>query len=156
VEPAGRPGARTTYDDDVTPEDLTTIDHDVAVIEAHRDRFTSEFYATLFEIDPELRRLFPHDMDGQQRKLFDELAVLIERGTGIRDTESRDHFVARSRDLGERHEVYGVEPRMYELVGVALTAALREVGVDADHIEAWDRLYRLVSSSMLDRSAAPR
>lgn len=141
------------YDDAVTPEDIVAIGQDIGVVQAHRSQFTSEFYATLFELDPTLRPLFPDDIADQERKLFDELAVLVEHGTAIHDASTRDRFVARAQALGRRHEIYGVEPTMYELVGVALIAALRDVGVGAEHTASWERLYRLVAGSMLDRPA---
>lgn len=137
----------------MTPEDLVAIRQDIGVVESARSGFTSEFYATLFELDPTLRPLFPDDIADQERKLFDELAVLVEHGTAINNAATRDRFVARAQALGGRHELYGVEPRMYDLVGVALIAALREVGVGAEHTASWERLYRLVASSMLDRVA---
>lgn len=134
----------------MTPNDIELVEHDVAALHEAADRFTGEFYATLFELDPDVRRLFPADIDAQRTKLFDELQVLVSRATQFGDDASVATFVDRARGLGERHEVYGVTPPMYRLVEVSLLAALRDVvsGFDDAHERAWVRLYRLVAGSM--------
>lgn len=134
----------------MTPDDIELVERDVATLRTAAERFTTEFYATLFELDPDVRRLFPADIDAQRAKLFDELHVLVGRATQITDDASVNAFVERAHELGDRHEVYGVTPPMYRLVEVSLLAALRDVVPDFDdgHERAWSRLYRLVAGSM--------
>ena len=136
----------------MTPDDIELVEGDVAHLSASADRFTAEFYATLFDLDPDVRRLFPADIDAQRAKLFEELGVLVSRATQIVDDDSVAAFVARAHELGERHEVYGVTAPMYRLVEISLLAALRDVVPDFDdgHERAWTRLYRLVAGSMQD------
>lgn len=134
----------------MTPADRLIIEADAVRLTGAADEFATEFYATLFELEPSLRQLFPERLDEQRAKLVTELDVLVARAL---DTESPDdlaRFDRRARDLGSRHELYGVEAPMYELVGVALVGALAETldDFDDDHILAWQRLYRLVAATM--------
>lgn len=137
----------TRYRDTVTPEELELIEQAAAVVEDCPDQFGDAFYTTLFEIAPDARALFTDDLTAQQGKLVDELAFLIEAARDL------DTFVERARELGRRHVDYGVRQEHYELVGVALTAALRECmhneWTDA-HDAAWAKLYSLISDVMRD------
>lgn len=134
----------------VTPFDLELLQVGARAVQSSADEFTREFYATLFELDPSLRRLFPDRLDAQRDKLLAELNVLIEHATAVVDGSTIDSLVDEADALGTRHDVYGVTARMYESVGVAFLAALREVvpNFDDDHARAWSRLYRLVSGAM--------
>ena len=121
----------------MTPHDRSLVADDAVRLRQVADAFAREFYATLFELDPALRRLFPDDLAGQRTKLIAELDVLVA-------------FEERAATLGRRHEVYGVEGSMYESVGTALVGALAETlpDFDDDHLEAWNRLYRVVAGAM--------
>jgi len=131
----------------VTPDQLELIDQAAAVVETDPDRFASTFYDTLFELSPQTRALFPHDLADQKGKLTDELAFLIGAARDL------DAFVARANDLGRRHVGYGVRNEDYAPVGVALTVALRECMQDdwtAAHEAAWSTLYTLIAGVMRD------
>jgi hemoglobin-like flavoprotein len=134
----------------MTPGDRALVAADAAALGEHADQFADEFYATLFDLDPSLRPLFPDELEQQRKKLFDEFSVLIERAATADTPTAVDGLVDRARALGDRHEVYGVEPPMYALVEIALLAALDETvdGFDDDHRAAWSRVYRLVAASM--------
>jgi hemoglobin-like flavoprotein len=131
----------------VTPEELDLIDEAALVVRDCPDQFGTTFYTTLFEISPTTRMLFPDDLTAQRGKLVEELAFLIDASRDL------DTFVARARDLGRRHAEYGVQHSDYELVGVALTAALREcmpVEWSAELEAAWGKLYGLIADVMRD------
>ena len=134
----------------MTPGDLDLIERDAALLAGAADAFSHEFYATLFELEPAVRPMFPEDLVEQRRKLLDELGVLVERATAIATGAPVDRFVDRARELGERHELYGVTAPMYRLVELALLAGLRHVvdDFDDDHERAWTRLHRLVAAAM--------
>lgn len=134
----------------VTPGDLELIDDDMAVLSTSADRFTSEFYATLFELAPDLRPLFATDLAAQRTKLFDELSVLVERAAALAHPGDVHDFEARAGELGRRHEVYGVTATMYDTVERALLGAMYEVvpGFDEQHERSWTRLYRIVAGAM--------
>jgi nitric oxide dioxygenase len=134
----------------MTPTELSLIEADAAVLDADPDRFARAFYATLFDLAPEVRPMFPADLADQRVKLMRELSELVHAGTGAAATGSLDGFVARAGALGRRHRGYGVTATMYAAVGTALVAAVREcvTGFDDAHAEAWAGLYRLVADAM--------
>lgn len=134
----------------MTPTDLALVEHDAAVFTERPDEFARAFYATLFDLAPESRGLFPDDMTAQRVKLTDELRVLLEAADVLRSGGSLDGFAARARDLGRRHREYGVSAAAYAPVGVALVAALRDTidGFDDEHAGAWERLYQVVADTM--------
>ena len=133
----------------MTPEELDLIAADGDVVRVCPDEFARSFYATLFELAPETRELFPDDLAAQRGKLVNELMFLVETATD-REGLGLDGFLARARDLGKRHAGYGVTNRDYAPVGAALVAALRTCvpDWDADHDAAWAKLYRLIADVM--------
>lgn len=132
------------------PVQLEMIERDGRVLRERPDEFARVFYATLFDVAPETRELFPDDLAGQRAKLASELDELVTTATAWRASGSFDGFVGRAKVLGARHDGYGVTAAMYRPVGVALIAALRETvdGFDDEHERAWATLYRLVADTM--------
>lgn len=131
-------------------DQVDLINSDARHLEAHGDAIATAFYACLFDLDPESRRLFPADMSEQREKLINELAALVELAgsAGSEDSRTFDH---RSSELGETHRAYGATARHYRLVGVALLQALETELPEwnDEHRAAWSRVYALVSSSMM-------
>lgn len=108
-------------------------------------RFSRNFYARLFEIAPEFRRLFPDDLSAQARKLMEMLAAMVEKLDRPRE------LAALLGSLGERHRGYGVEAHHFGPVGRALFDTLAsELGPSFDEptCRAWIALYALTSSWM--------
>ena len=70
--------------------------------------FGRRFYALLFELQPQARRLFPADMEAQVRKLTDMVDAIV--GGLDRPEELRATFTA----LGQRHAGYGVGEADYD------------------------------------------
>jgi hemoglobin-like flavoprotein len=134
----------------MTPADLALVQTDAAVFTERPDEFARAFYATLFELAPESRGLFPDDMTAQRVKLTDELCVLLDAADVLRTHGSLAEFATRAHELGRRHRDYGVSAAAYVPVGVALVAALRETvaGFDDEHAAAWARLYQAVADTM--------
>ena len=132
------------------PNQLEMIERDGRVLHERSDEFARAFYATLFDLAPETRALFPDDLTAQRTKLVDELDELISTAVGWRTSGHLDGFVERAHSLGSRHDGYGVTASMYRPVGLALIAALREtvVDFDDDHERAWTTLYRLLADTM--------
>jgi hemoglobin-like flavoprotein len=141
----------------MTPADLALIQSDAAVFTERPDEYARAFYATLFELAPESRGLFPDDMAAQRTKLTDELRVLLDAADVLRTGAPLAEFATRARDLGRRHRDYGVTAAAYAPVGVALVAALREtvIGFDDEHAAAWQRLYQVVADTMREGALDP-
>ena len=100
------------------------------------------FYDHLFASHPELRRLFPADMAGQQQKLEDALDLVVHRLAG------RDTLVPILEDLGRRHADYGVLPEHFEAAGTQLLATLQALSGPA-----WGEPLRRAWAHAYDRVA---
>lgn len=106
------------------------------------------FYQRLFELDPEVQRLFGGtDMAAQKKKLLSTLVLLRN---SLRDPTQ---LVPALKGLGARHAGYGVAPEHYPVVGQALISAMMEVAGPAWHPQytgAWMDAYQLVQDTMLE------
>ena len=104
------------------------------------------FYDKLYELDPEVRRLFAStDMDEQRHRLMESIGYLVSE---IGDT---DRFVTDLVALGRRHAGYGVRDSDYDAAGVALVWTLeRALGpvFTPEVREAWSEAYRAIASVM--------
>lgn len=140
----------------MTPDELTLIEADGAIVRTDPDGFARSFYGALFEIAPQTRDLFPADMTAQRGKLVAELDFLIDAATDAATTGDLSPFVERARELGRRHVAYGVTGRDYAVVGKALVIAVASHtdDWDADHEHAWVKLYRLISDVMREGAAS--
>ena len=106
------------------------------------------FYARLFELDPQLRALFPageKSMKAQHLKLMQMIAICV------RGLDQLDRIVPAVQHLGKRHVGYGVRNNDYDTVGAALLWTL-EQGLgdffDAEVKEAWTNVYGVLAGAM--------
>jgi hemoglobin-like flavoprotein len=83
-------------------------------IQPFADELGMLFYSRLFELDPALRRLFKHDLANQAHSLMAMLQLAI---VGL---DAPEQFTRALRNLGTRHEEYGVQPEHYATVRAAL------------------------------------
>jgi methyl-accepting chemotaxis protein len=108
------------------------------------------FYKRLFELAPNLRPMFPNEIEDQSMKLLDILTSalsMLERPEELRITLEQ---------LGARHVDYGVKREHYDIVGTALLDMLASVlGRDFDPTlrEAWTALYGAIATTMLAGAA---
>ena len=104
------------------------------------------FYGKLFELDGNLRPLFPEDLSEQKKKLMQMIGIAVGGLTRL------ETIVPAVQDLGRRHAGYNVTPDMYGTVGAALLWTL-ETGLgdawDDDVAAAWAGTYGLLSSTMI-------
>lgn len=137
----------------MTPQELALGASDAVALGEVAEPFQLEFYAVLFEPDPDLRALFPTEMGEQRAELFAELEVLVDFVVQIGDRRSERRFAVHARELGRRHEVYGVTPPVYDTVRRSLPAALLEClpGFDDGHATAWTKVYAMAHSAMQER-----
>ncbi|WP_371517832.1 globin domain-containing protein [Kitasatospora sp. NBC_01300] len=131
----------------LTVRDIELIRASLAVVEPVADRATAHFYALIFLHHPEVRALFPAAMDVQRDRLF--RALLAAARSADDPAGLRVHLGA----LGRGHRRYGTLTGHYGPVGECLVQALaRYAGSrwDAETELAWRRVYRLVSSIMIE------
>lgn len=103
------------------------------------------FYDRLFHLDPSLRPMFKGDMETQGRML---MAVLDSAVNGLDDLDAMLPVV---RQMGARHEKYGVLDAHYETVGKALLWTLEQGLGDKftpQVSQAWATAYQLLASVM--------
>lgn len=104
------------------------------------------FYSRLFFDHPELRRMFPKQMDEQYKKLVDMLSSMVAR---LDDLTSIQQEITQ---MAVRHKGYGVQPKHYEMVGAALLWTLeRGLGSDwnEETAEAWAACYGIIAEQMV-------
>jgi serine/threonine protein kinase/pimeloyl-ACP methyl ester carboxylesterase len=104
------------------------------------------FYDSLFTSHPDVRSLFPADMQGQQRKLETAIELVVHR---LGDQET---LVPLLEDLGRRHADYGVLPAHFEAVGHQLLAtfeALSGPTWNDDLRRAWAHAYDRIAHVMV-------
>lgn len=105
------------------------------------------FYSKLFFDRPELRRMFPREMDKQYTKLIDMLNTIVMRLDRL--DELTEEIVA----MAQRHEGYGVKPEHYGPVGEALLWTLK-AGLGSEWNEklkeAWIKCYTILSKAMIN------
>jgi hemoglobin-like flavoprotein len=111
------------------------------------------FYDRLFEIDPALRSLFKGDMKEQGVKLMQML------GAAVRGLDDLDTLVPVVRNLGVRHEGYGVKAEHYKTVAAALLWTLDKcLGPDftTETREAWIAVYERLEATMKEAGRRSR
>jgi hemoglobin-like flavoprotein len=131
----------------MTPEQVAAVQWTAAAIDQEGERFARVFYDHLFARRPSARCLFPEDLDLQRSRLVAEILQLVAAAADL------PSFLARARDLGRRHQAYGVRAEDYPFVGDALIAAVAAVTADewGPEVEAaWRRTYVLISEAMLE------
>jgi len=112
------------------------------------------FYNNLFALDPALRPMFPGDMAAQGAKLMQMI------GAAVRLLDEPAKLVPVLRQLGRRHDDYGVREDHYITVGIALIWTL-EKGLGPEFTPsvraAWREAYRFMSDQMIRgaRNAMP-
>jgi len=134
----------------MTPEQAQIIKLTFAQAVTQKDEVGRSFYDRLFEIAPEVKPLFKGDMEAQQRKLMDTLALAVGM---MRDIPT---LVSTLEALAHRHVAYGVRDEHYGKVGEALLWALQQTLGQAftPHArEAWTALYAAIAQIMRNAAA---
>lgn len=134
----------------MTPHEVDLVQRSWRAVLPVGDTAAEIFYGKLFSLEPSIQSLFRDDMREQGRNLTAMISVAV-------GSLSRPEKITLAvRQLGKRHAAYGVEPRHYELVEVALLFMLEHVlaGHFTDEVRAaWTSVYRLLASTMQDACA---
>ncbi len=133
----------------MTSEQINLVRTSFEKIAPIAEKAAALFYAKLFDLDPQLRRLFKGDINEQGKKLMQVIGYAVE------NLEQIDQIIPQLRALGARHAGYGVEDRYYETVGTALLWTLekalgREFTAATRH--AWTATYKLLADTMIEGS----
>lgn len=117
-----------------------------ALVEPRAAEVGRAFYARLFKHHPALRGLFVDDIDTQSFRLMTMI------GAGISLLDHPDRLDGALRELGARHQRYGVSESHYPIVGRVLLDTLQEVlgaAFTEDAKSAWAGFYGVVAASMM-------
>ncbi len=129
----------------VTAAQKQLVQDTFALVEPIAEQAAEMFYNRLFEIDPELRTLFPEDLSEQQKKLMSTLSVVV---AGL---NSPERIVPAVQVLGQRHKEYGVIDAHYDTVAQALLWTLEQGLGDKftdDVRDAWVAVYTVLANTM--------
>ena len=116
------------------------------LVEEDQDRVAGYFYARMFLSNPQLRDLFPVQMDVQRARL---LGAIV---TAVQNLEDPERFEDYLRALGRDHRKFHVTPGHYDVVGVALIEALRAFGGSewsVEYDQAWRDAYQVIARKMM-------
>ncbi|MET9803033.1 globin domain-containing protein [Streptomyces sp. NPDC006368] len=130
----------------LAPEDAALIRAGLTVIEAQAEEMAVYFYAILFMRHPEVRGLFPRDMDVQRDRLLRALLRIVDL------VDHPDHLVRFCSRLGRDHRKFGTHHTHYAAVGECLLDALARFAGPAWSAElagAWQRAYAAASRTMM-------
>jgi hemoglobin-like flavoprotein len=131
-------------------DQITFLRASFAWIEPRAGVVALMFYQRLFELDPELRRLFHTDIEVQGQKLMQ----LLKAAVSLLDSPAQMTRILA--DLGRRHRDYGVRDEHYDTVGSALLSSLDEaLGARFDPAtrDAWTQLYGVMASTMKEAAS---
>lgn len=135
----------------VTPAQKHLVQQSFALVEPIAEQAAEIFYGRLFEIAPDLEKLFKGDLAEQQRKLMATLKVAV---AGL---DEPDRLIPVVQALGERHKTYGVADGDYDTVAHALLWTLEQGLGEAytpEVSEAWVAVYTLLAGVMQEAAAA--
>ncbi len=136
----------------MTPDQRRLVQRTFALVEPIADEAASLFYTRLFELDPSLRGMFPHDLRQQRAKLMHVL------GIAVRGLDRLDQLVPVVELLGRRHAGYGVRPAHYDTVAEALLWTLEQGlgdGFTPEVRDAWTAVYTVLATTMQRAAAEP-
>lgn len=145
-----RRGLGTVHGMTITSRQVDLVCHSAAAVDDILETFTASFYARLFQLRPDIQRLFSTDPEVQARKLAAELRRIV---SALRDPV---RFRRQVRTLGARHAEYGAEREHYEVLGGVLLATFHaELGdaFTAELHDAWAAAWWTIAAVMLDAGA---
>ncbi|MFL6974740.1 MAG: globin family protein [Xanthobacteraceae bacterium] len=129
----------------MTANDIMLVRASFARVVPIKNAAADLFYDRLFEVAPQLRRIFPADLRAQKLKLMGMLATAVG---GLNDLEA---LVPKVKALGARHVGYGARAADYNVVGEVLLWTLERGLADAFTPEvraAWTKVYGVLAATM--------
>lgn len=130
----------------LTAEEIALMRSSVAMVGPHAGDMTVYFYAILFARHPEVRALFPDNLDVQRDRLLRGLLQIVDL---VDDPENLIRFCGR---LGRDHRKFGALDGHYPAVGECLLASLARYAGPAWSPElaaAWTHGYGVVAQVMM-------
>ena len=129
----------------MTPEQIELVRSSWEKVKPISEVAAGLFYGKLFEIDPELKKIFSGDMTEQGRKL---MAMI---NTAVNSLGNLSDIVPAVQELGKRHIDYGVKDKDYDSVAEALIWTLGQglgEGFTDEVKSAWVETYTILATTM--------
>ncbi|MFF5230873.1 globin domain-containing protein [Dactylosporangium sp. NPDC000521] len=117
-----------------------------SLVEEQQDKLASYFYARMFLNNPQLRDLFPVQMDVQRSRLLGAIVTAVQT---VDDPDTFDEYL---RSLGRDHRKFHVRPEHYQIVGDALLEGMRTFVGDEwtyEFDQAWRDAYAVIAEKMI-------
>ena len=134
----------------MTPETIRLVRSSFDQVLPVADLAATLFYDRLFVLDPSLRSLFPENLNQQKQSLMATLRIAVEQ------LDQPDRLLPVVRQLGVRHERYGVTAAHYATVADALLWTL-EQGLGPAFTPAvraaWTAVYEVLATTMQSAAA---
>jgi hemoglobin-like flavoprotein len=137
----------------MTPTQVSLVQDSFRKVVPQFSEASRVFYEELFRLAPDMRAMFPSDLQAQKQKLTQMLDVVIRSLDRI-GTVSDDIV-----DLGYRHVAYDVEEENYAAFGEALLRMLEKLlGPDLtpEMREAWAAAYDMLARVMQECATTAR
>ena len=118
-------------------------------VKPYSSKVTRVLYDRLFELNPDLRKLFKKDMRSQRRKFIAALTQIID------NLHDADKTAATIKGLAKAHISYEVKKEDYSLFGDALIFALSAaLGNDFNETlkSAWRDVYNTLAQIMINEA----
>ena len=128
----------------------TLLKESWGLVEDRQDRVASYFYDRLFLSDPQLRDLFPVQMDVQRGRL---LRAVVSAVQNFDSPEETDSYL---RSLGRDHRKFHVTTEHYRQVKAALIDAIRAHAGEywsTVYEQAWHDVYDHIADKMIAGAA---
>lgn len=130
----------------LTGREISLVRAGLSLVESQAAELTVYFYAILFTRYPQVRGLFPDNMDVQRDRLLRGLLRIVELA------DDPDNLIRFCTRLGRDHRKFGAIEAHYPAVGECLLAALARYAGSAWTAEmaaAWTRAYATASRVMI-------
>lgn len=130
----------------MTQREIFLIRSTFEIMKMNSASVAESFYNKLFHIAPETKALFKNDIEEQGAKLMHMIAIAVA------NIDNLDTLTTPLKELGKRHEQYGVQQTHYALVGEVLLWSLenelKEKFTNETRV-AWSNLYNNISKAMM-------
>jgi hemoglobin-like flavoprotein len=139
----------------MTPRQVRLVRSSFKQIEPIATEAGKIFYERLFIVAPEVRPIFPANMEGQHAKLINVLGAVIGNlymiSLPVTTLQEAEAFMPQVRALGRRHAGYGVTEAHFDVLRDVLIWTLRlhcgETFTDEVE-EAWLDIFDLLTRVM--------
>src|SRR5512141_1324271 len=130
---------------------IQLVQESFAKVRPIADQAAETFYQRLFEIAPEYRSMFKHDMKKQGAMLISTL------GLAVGSLNNLEAILPAVRSLGQRHAGYGITAEHYQPVAEAFLWTLDHYLGEAftpKLKDAWVEAYLTLAGAMIEAANA--